>query len=321
MGGTVMPSAHFYVRNHFAVPNLDAAAWRLRVGGLVKRPLALGLEDLVNLPSRIETVTLECAGNGRAFLMPSVGGEQWGLGAVSTAEWTGTPLAGILDRAGVATGAREVVFKGADEEEGRRFERSLTIEDLRSSDVMLAYAMNGELLAPHHGYPLRVIVPGWYGVASVKWLTEIDVIGHSFSGCFQTEKYVYEFERDGRVAKEPVRHQRVRALITQPGPDQIIDVGALAIRGFAWSGAAPIAKVEVSLNGHAWEKARLVGEASRHSWRRWELTTRVDRPGRITARARATDQSGRTQPEEQVWNRQGYGNNAIQDVAFIARRR
>jgi hypothetical protein len=118
-----------------------------------------------------------------------------------------------------------------------------------------------------------------------------------------------------------VRHQRVRALITQPGPDQEVDVGALAVRGFAWSGLAPISKVEVSLNGQAWEKAQLVGETSRHSWRRWELITRVDGPGRITARARATDQSGLTQPEEQVWNRLGYGNNAIQEVAFIARRR
>ena len=321
MGGTVMPSAHFYVRNHFAVPNLDAATWRLRVGGLVRRPFALGLGDLVNLPSRVETVTLECAGNGRSFLTPAVGGEQWGLGAVSTAEWTGAPLAEILDRAGVAPGAREVVFKGADEEEGKRFERSLSIEDLRSADVMLAYGMNGELLSPQYGFPLRVIVPGWYGVASVKWLTEIDVIGHSFSGCFQTEKYVYEFERDGGVAREPVRHQRVRALITQPGPAQVVDAGAIAVRGFAWSGLAPIAMVEVSLNGQAWVKARLMGEASRHSWRRWELITRVDGPRRITVRARATDQSGRTQPEEQVWNRQGYGNNAIQEVAFIARRR
>ena len=319
LGGTVMPSAHFYVRNHFAVPSLDAAKWRLGVAGLVRRPLALSLQDLLNLPSRVETVTLECAGNGRSFLTPTVGGEQWGLGAVSTAEWSGVPLAEILDRAGVAPAAREVVFKGADGGEGKRFERSLTFEDLRNSEVLLAYAMNGELLSPYHGYPLRVIVPGWYGVASVKWLTEIDVIGHSFSGYFQTEKYVYEWERDGRVATEPVRHQRVRALITQPGPDQIVDAGAFAVRGFAWSGVAPIAKVEVSLNGQAWEKTRLIGEAYRHSWRPWELITRVDSPGRMTVRARAIDQAGRTQPEDQVWNRLGYGNNAVQEVAFTAR--
>jgi DMSO/TMAO reductase YedYZ molybdopterin-dependent catalytic subunit len=338
MGGTVMPNAHFYVRNHFPVPVLDGARWRLQVGGLVKRPLLLGLRDLVNLPAEIQTVTLECAGNGRSLLTPAVGGEQWGLGAVSTAEWTGVPLAKVLDRAGVKAGARDVVFRGADgtiseahpahagapsdahSSAASRFERSLTLDEVRQSEVLLAYAMNGEPLPIHHGYPLRVIVPGWYGVAAVKWLTEIDVIGHSFSGYFQTEKYVYEWERDGRLEREPVRQQRVRSLITQPGADEEVDVGALAVRGLAWSGAAPIARVEVSINGEAWQPAQLFGQRFTYSWQRWELLTRVDRPGRIAVRSRATDHAGRTQPEQPEWNRLGYGNNAIHNVSIRAKR-
>jgi DMSO/TMAO reductase YedYZ molybdopterin-dependent catalytic subunit len=326
MGGTVMPTAHFYVRNHFPVPDLDGARWRLKVGGLVQRPLRLGLRDLVNMPAHVQTVTLECAGNGRAFLAPRVGGEQWALGAVSTAEWMGVPLAEVLDRAGVKSGAREVVFRAADRAPDKRsrgasrFERSLTLDEVRKSEAMLAYAMNGQPLPNHHGYPLRLIVPGWYGVAAVKWLTEIEVIGHPFSGYFQTEKYVYEWERDGRIEREPVRQMRVRSLITEPGADDVVDVGDLAVRGLAWSGVAPISRVEVSVNGEAWQPARLFGQPSTYGWQRWELLTLVSRPGRIALRARATDHAGRTQPEEQEWNRLGYGNNAIQEVALRARR-
>ena len=324
VGGTVMPNAHFYVRNHFAVPAIDQARWRLRVGGLVRRPLRFGLRDLVNLPARMETVTLECAGNGRSLLKPTVGGEQWGLGAVSTAEWTGVPLAELLDRAGVKPGAREVVFRGADGASAAksgsagRFERSLTLDEVRQREVLLAYAMNGEPLPAQHGYPVRVIVPGWYGVAAVKWLAEIEVIDHPFSGHFQTEKYVYEWERDGNVEKEPVSLQRVRALITQPSADEVVQIGPTAVRGLAWSGVAPIARVEVSVNGDAWQPAQLLDASSRHCWQRWELIVRVDRRGRNSVRARAIDEAGRTQPEQPEWNRQGYGNNTIHEVSIRA---
>ena len=323
IGGTVMPNARFYVRNHFTVPTLDPKRWRLRVGGLVSRPQRLGLSDLLAMPSQATTVTMECAGNGRAFLAPNVDGEQWGLGAVSTAEWTGVPLVDVLDRAAVKAGARELVFRGGDTTAGQahRFERSLTLADARRSEALLAYAMNGEPLPRDHGYPLRLIVPGWYGVASVKWLTEIDVIGEAFSGYFQTEKYVYEFERDGRVEREPVRVQRVRALITQPADGDAVNVGPVAIRGLAWSGAAPIERVAVSVDGSAWRPARLVGECSRHEWQRWELIANLERIGRVTIRARATDAGGLTQPEQAEWNRLGYGNNAIRPVEIQVRGR
>jgi DMSO/TMAO reductase YedYZ molybdopterin-dependent catalytic subunit len=170
-----------------------------------------------------------------------------------------------------------------------------------------------------HGYPLRLIVPGWYAVTSVKWLTEIEVIGHAFRGRFQADSYFYEWQREGQVVREPVTLQRVRALITEPGAGDEVDRGDLAIRGVAWSGAAPIARVEVSVGGDAWQEARLVGERKRHSWQWWELIARIEQPGTITVRARATDLAGRTQPERPEWNRLGYGNNSIPEVPVRVR--
>ncbi|TMP97101.1 MAG: sulfite oxidase [Verrucomicrobia bacterium] len=308
VGGVVMPNAHFYVRNHFQIPNLDATTFRLTVGGLVERPLSLSLRDLHNLRSQTLIVTLECAGNGRALFHPPIEGEKWNLGAVSTAEWTGVPLAEVLDRAGVRTGAREVLFRGADGGtlDGHsgpiRFERSLLLDQARDADLLLAYAMNGEPLPIQHGYPVRLVVPGWYAVASVKWLTEIELIDRPFAGYYQ--------------ADEPVTLQQVRALITEPAPHQEARCGELAIRGVAWSGAAPIARVEVSVGDGSWQEARLVSERKRHGWQWWELLTRVQEPGVITLRARATDLAGRTQPEHAEWNRLGYGNNAIHQVTI-----
>ncbi len=270
LGGVVMPNAHFYVRNHFQIPHLDPTTFRLTVGGLVERPLSLSLQDLHNMRSQTLIVTLECAGNGRTLFDPPIEGEKWNLGAVSTAEWTGVPLVEVLDRAGIRTGAREVLFRGADggQVEGHsgpiRFERSLQLDHARDADLLLAYAMNGEPLPIQHGYPVRLVVPSW--------------------------------------------------LITEPGPNHEVRCGELAIRGVAWSGAAPIARVEVRVGGGSWQEARLVSERKRHSWQWWELVTRVEEPGVVTLRARATDLAGRTQPERAEWNRLGYGNNTIHEV-------
>jgi len=325
MGGVVMPNPRFYVRNHFAIPKLQPSNWRLNVVGLVERSLSLGLRDLVKMPSQSQFVTLECAGNGRSLLNPRVNGEQWNLGAVSTAEWTGVPLVEVLKRAGVKAGAREVVFRGADSgkrdasSESIRFERSLSMADAQGSEVLLAYAMNGETLPIQHGYPLRVIVPGWYAVASVKWLTDIDVISGSFSGHYQTETYFFEWQRGGQLVREPVSLQRVRSLITEPEPDTEVEQGDLPIRGVAWSGAAPIARVEVSIGGRPWQDARLVGERKRHSWQGWELIAFLEQPGSTVISARATDMASRTQHDSPEWNRLGYGNNAIQKVRVNVR--
>jgi DMSO/TMAO reductase YedYZ molybdopterin-dependent catalytic subunit len=319
IGGVVMPNAHFYVRNHFQIPTLDASTWRLEVTGVVERPLVLGLRDLTAMRSETLVVTLECAGNGRKGLEPRVEGEQWELGAVSTAEWTGVPLVEVLDRVGVRPQAVEVVFRGADHGavEGHGaipFERSLSIDTLRESQALLAYAMNGEPLPIQHGYPVRLIVPSWYGVASVKWLTTIEVTADPFEGYFQADKYLYEIDRGDEVLREPVTLQRVRALITEPTGDEDVPHGDLAVRGVAWSGAASIARVEVSVDGGPWQETRLVGDRHRHSWQWWELITHLDRPGTISLRCRATDLAGRTQPETPEWNRFGYGNNAIHEM-------
>jgi DMSO/TMAO reductase YedYZ molybdopterin-dependent catalytic subunit len=320
LGGVVMPNARFYMRNNFRMPDLDAATFRLAIGGLVERSQSFTIRDLQNMPSKTQVVTLECAGNGRALFDRPTEGEKWGLGAVSTAEWTGVPLVEILDRAGVRQGVKDVLFRGADggavegRSESMRFERSLRIDDARDGDVLLAYAMNGEPLPVEHGYPLRLIVPRWYAVASVKWLTEIELIDRTFTGHYQGDKYRYEWERDGRIVSEPVTLQRVRALVTEPSPHTEVGAGELAIRGVAWSGAAPIARIDVSVNGGDWQEARLVSERNRYSWQWWELITRVEKSEHLVLRARATDLAGRTQPERAEWNRLGYGNNAIQEV-------
>ena len=325
IGGVVMPNARFYVRNHFDTPRLDPLSWRLEVKGLVERPLRLSLRDLHSMRSETLVATLECAGNGRSAFDPPTEGEQWQLGAVSTAEWTGVPLAEILDRAGLTPAAMEIVFRGADQgstgetADPIRFERSLLVSDASESSSLLAYAMNGEPLPLEHGYPLRLIVPGWYAVASVKWLTEIEATGSPFTGFFQTERYVYETERSGAVTREPVRLQQVRAVITQPSAGQQVTAGDLVVRGVAWSGAAPIDKVEVSIGSGPWHNARLIGQRHRHSWQWWELLTRIDSPGQTTLRARATDLAGRTQPERPHWNRLGYGGNAVHNVPVLVR--
>jgi DMSO/TMAO reductase YedYZ molybdopterin-dependent catalytic subunit/rhodanese-related sulfurtransferase/glyoxylase-like metal-dependent hydrolase (beta-lactamase superfamily II) len=325
IGGVVMPNARFYVRNHFETPRLDPVTWQLEVTGLVEHPLRLSLRDLRNMRSQTLVATLECAGNGRSAFDPPADGEQWRLGAVSTAEWAGVPLTEILGRAGIRPEAHEVIFRGADR--GRageaadpvRFERSLSAADARHSESLLAYAMNGEPLPLEHGYPLRLIVPGWYAVASVKWLTEIEAIGSPFEGFFQTERYVYETQRNGTAVREPVRLQRVRSVITEPTADHDVTTGDLVIRGVAWSGAAPIEKVEVSVGDGPWQTASLIGERRRHSWQWWELPTRLDSPGETTLRARATDFAGCTQPERPDWNRLGYGGNAVQIVPVLIR--
>ena len=311
-GGLVVPNARFYVRNHFGVPNLEPASWRLEVSGVVERRLSLHLDRLRAMPSASAVVTLECAGNGRAGLWPPAPGEQWGLGAVSTAEWTGVPLTEVLDQAGVQATAREVIFRGADcghvggHSGPVRFERSLPVAKLEEAGALLAYAMNGEELPAHHGYPLRLVVPGWYAVASVKWLTRIELTDRPFRGHFQADRY--------HIGGRPLSLQQVRSLITEPAPGWAIEPGSIVIRGLAWSGAAPIARVEVRIGDDPWQPALLAGERHRHSWQRWELPARLTRPGAVTIQARATDLAGRTQPDRPEWNPLGYANNAIHQV-------
>jgi DMSO/TMAO reductase YedYZ molybdopterin-dependent catalytic subunit len=214
------PTENFYQRTNFLVPEIDRAAWTLAVHGDVRQPLVLGWDELQAMPARTVTVTLECAGNGRTRMTPLPPGHPWDLGAVSTARFTGVPLRDVLERARIGGGAVEVAFAGADAgttETGRfaRFERSLPLDRAMDADVLLAWEMNGEPLPPRHGHPLRLVVPGWYGVASVKWLTEIRVLDAPFDGFFQRERYVYRGEA-GVADGTPVTRMRVRALIARP---------------------------------------------------------------------------------------------------------
>jgi DMSO/TMAO reductase YedYZ molybdopterin-dependent catalytic subunit len=308
----VTPVAKFYARNHFPIPAIDVAQWQLTLTGCVRRRFALSLSDLRGMSARTEVVTLECAGNNRVALNPVVPGEQWQLGAVSTAAWTGVPLIELLSLAHPTSRAREVVFRGADHGhvDGVSgtvfFERSLSLADVEDSGALLAYEMNGVPLRARNGYPLRLIVPGWYGVASVKWLTEIRVLDQALRSFYQTERYY--------IGTEPLRRQRVRAVITSPASDQTVARGEVTIRGLAWSGSAAISLVEVSVSGGPWRRARLVGREERYGWRRWELRVFVEGHGAVSFRARATDLAGNTQPFEPEWNPLGYGANSVQTV-------
>ncbi len=319
-GSLLTPDGGFYLRNHFPIPVLDETTWRLNISGLVREPLELSLDELRGMTADTFVATLECAGNGRALFSPLTDGAQWQLGAVGTAEWTGVRLDEVLGRAGVRANATELVFRGADRgavddsAEPVWFERSLAMADASKSGALLAYAMNGAPLPVRHGAPLRLIVPGWYAVASVKWLTEIRVTGEAFGGYFQAGDYMYERPAGDTVVREPVRMQRVRALITEPRSGERLSGGEVAVRGVAWSGAAPIARVEVSVAGGTWQEARLAGPPTGYGWRWWAHLAPAGGRGEATIRARATDLAGHVQPARPQWNRGGYGGNFIHAV-------
>jgi DMSO/TMAO reductase YedYZ molybdopterin-dependent catalytic subunit len=319
--GLLTPTTAFYQRNHFAIPALAAADWRLTVGGTVERPLTLTYDELRALPSQTATVTIECAGNGRAGLQPPVAGEPWGYGAVSTAEWTGVRLSRVLDAAGLAPETCEIVITGADagHEPGVdgvvSYARGLPLATARHDGTMLAYAMNGELLTPAHGFPVRLVVAGWYGMAAVKWVTGIEASAERFRGFFQAQRYVLPDPAGAGREPIPLTLMAVRSVIADPAEGARLPVGTRIVRGFAWSGAAPIARVELSADdGRTWQPAELTGDAGPYAWRRWECVWQARAAGPARLKSRATDARGHTQPEEPAWNRLGYANNAIQVV-------
>jgi DMSO/TMAO reductase YedYZ molybdopterin-dependent catalytic subunit len=314
----VTPNEQFYVRNHFPVPQLRVDGWRLRVDGAVERPLELRYADLVALPARTVTATLECACNGRAFLMPPTKGVQWQLGAVGNAEWTGVPLATVLKQAGVNAQAVDVVLEGADRGEIKTdpkppgvisFARSLPLARALDGDVLLATKMNGADLSAAHGFPLRAIVPGWYGVASVKWLTRIRIVERPFQGFFQTFDYTYWQRLQGLPTLVPITELEVKAQIARPTANEVLPrSNEVRIHGAAWAGDSEVAKVEVSTDGgQSWAAAQLLGEPVPHAWRLWEHRWRTPgQAGRAKLMARATDQRGRTQPLERDPDRRNY---------------
>ena len=316
LADTITPTGLHYVRSNFALPAYDGT---LAIGGAVRNPIMLSMDDLRAMPAVEQAVTLECAGNGRLAQAPLPVGEPWGKNAVSTARWTGARLHEVLAQAQPEADAADVIFQGADhgryhQHEDIRFARSLALPHAAdpAAGILIAYEMNGAPLPADHGAPFRLIVPHWYGVASVKWLQRINVSTEPYEGEFQTSHYMYEWA--GRP-HEPVTSMRVRARITDPAPRSVIPAGTYAVRGKAWTGTGPVTKVEVSLTGEGqWLRATLEPPAGPYQWQDWSFDWHAAEPGRHTLRARATDAAGNTQPDVPVWNRLGYGNNAVEVI-------
>ena len=321
----VTPTGLHYLLIHFDIPYVDASTWRLKVGGAVERPVELSLDEIRALPTQMTTVTLECAGNGRARLSPRPVSQPWLHEAIGTAEWTGTSLWPLLDRAGLRPDAVEFVFTGADRgiqgDQEQDYARSLTVDEVRRPEVMLAYEMNGRPLEPQHGFPLRLIVPGWYGMTSVKWLRSIDAVTEPFEGYQQTPAYHYAPSAED--LGEPVQRIRPRALMVPVGiPDffsrhRVVEQGRTRLIGRAWSGGGSVDRVEVGVDG-AWADAELGPQLGPFAWRAWSFDWDAQ-PGEHVLSCRATDSTGTVQPTEQPWNHQGVGNNMVQRVPVTVR--
>ena len=314
----VTPLGLHYLLIHYDIPVVEPAAWRLEVGGLVDAPRSLSLDDLRALPAVTRTVTMECAGNGRAQLAPRPVSQPWLLEAVGTATWTGVRVRDVVTPSG---GAVDVVFSGLDRgvEAGveQRYERALPVADALGDDVLLAYEVNGVPLPPQHGFPLRLLVPGWYGMTSVKWLGAITAIDRPFDGYQQAT--AYRVRRHADEPGEPVTRIVPRSLIAPPGvPDfmtrrRFVEAGPVALTGRAWSGFGPIERVEVSVDGATWGDAALDPPGDPAAWRGWRFAWDAT-PGEHVLRCRCTDATGRTQPDDPPWNLGGYANNAVHRV-------
>ena len=298
------PNSAFFVRDHFDEPEIDPVNYRLWIG----ETRWFSLSDLRRLPQHRVTCVLECAGNGRNRMVPRPKGIEWGDNAVGCATWEGPALRDVLRLVAPPKGTVEVVFQGADSgPEGgdfRHFERSLPIDVATGEGPILALRMNGKPLPVSHGAPVRLIVPGWYAVASVKWLMEIRYIDHPFTGYYQAKGYVWD---DG----SPVREVRPRGILTRPNPNVPARAGATRLEGRAWAGAG-LAGVEVRVDDGAWLAARLGRSPGIHAWVPWSLETTLPE-GSHRVRVRARDSIGRTQPLDPVWNRLGYGYNTSEE--------
>lgn len=319
----ITPNDLFYVRHHLYRPQINLKEWTLKVDGEVAHPLTLTLGELQRLPRATVTVTLECAGNGRAFFDPPVAGIQWEKGAVGTARWTGVRLAEVLQRAGVKSTGKYVVLDGADRPVGQvpDFIRNIPIEKALHPDTLLAYEMNGEPLPALHGFPLRAIVPGWEGAYAVKWLVHIRVTDHEHEGFFVKTAYRYPTKRiaPGAIVDPrdmaPLTGLVVKSLINSPLDGTTVRSSKVLITGFAWAGEADIARVDISTdNGSSWYSARLGKDRERYAWRGFEYEWHVTEPGSYLIMSRATDENGRLQPTVSQWNPSGYLWNAIDQV-------
>ncbi|MDP9098450.1 MAG: sulfite oxidase [Verrucomicrobiota bacterium] len=330
LSGFITPNESFYVRCHFPIPGISANNWILKIEGDVEELFELTYDELLGMESRTITATLECAGNNRIFLEPKAKGVQWGLGAVGNASWTGVPLSALLERAKLKSTALEVILEGADEGEVDKtpppagkisYCRSLPLRKARV-DVLLAYEMNGEKLSAAHGFPLRAIVPGWYAMASVKWLRRIIVSDKPFNGFYQSLDYAY-WDRSGPLPSlAPIAEQQTKAEIARPENGETIAANSTyRVRGAAWSGTAEITRVELSFDsGSTWRGAKMLGEPAKNAWRLWEYEWRTPSDaGRRTIIARATDSSGFVQPAGRGGDRGTYMINHLLPIEVEVR--
>jgi DMSO/TMAO reductase YedYZ molybdopterin-dependent catalytic subunit len=317
------PVPHFFVRNHMHEPvELNLEDWRLAVGGEVDKPSTFSLRELANLPVHSVVNTLECAGNGRGLYRQQVPGIQWQKGAVSTARFSGPRLGDVLQRAGVKSSGKHVMFRGLDEVPGRvpPFIRSIPIEKALDSDTLIATHMNGDPLTRHHGFPARALAPGWIGAASCKWLAEVKLLESEFAGNFMSPGYRFpnQVVKPGDSVKPEDTHVltalNVKSVISGPADGSSVRSGKVPVHGAAWAGEADIVKVEISIDGGStWSPAALGREQSRYAWRLWTYAWSAKR-GDYVIQSRATDSQGRVQPAEAVWNPSGYLYNAIDEV-------
>jgi sulfane dehydrogenase subunit SoxC len=324
----VTPVGLHYLLIHYDIPAVDEADWRLEVAGRVARPLSLSLEE-VRAREAVELVaTMECAGNGRARMEPRAVSQPWLLEAVGTGRWSGTPLATILAEAEPLDDAVDVVFTGLDGgvENGveQRYQRALPLAEALGSGALLAHGLNGAPLPPQHGFPLRLVVPGWYGMTNVKWLARIDVVDRPFEGYQHASGYRLRASEDDDGV--PVTRMLPRALVIPPGEpefltrERFVRPGTAELRGRAWSGQGAVSAVEVSTDGgKTWASAVLDdAPASPWAWRGWRFSWEA-RPGRHVLCCRASDDAGNVQPLEPEWNVGGYANNAVQRLPVTVR--
>ncbi|RNA66983.1 sulfite oxidase [Alteribacter keqinensis] len=318
----ITSARYHFRRNHFLYPNLLSFTYWIPIRGNVERPMWISLKELYDLPSVTVSALLECAGNKRSLFEPKVFGEQWEKGAMSQGNWRGVQLRILLEMAGIQEGSVEVVVEGCDR--GKRkdsaqevsYTRSLPLEKAMHPDTLVAYAYNDRPIPFKHGFPLRLIVPGWYGMASVKWIKQIEVSAKPFTGPFQTKDYVYYPEKDSDAGAFPVTAMNVNSSILHPTDRDILSRGIHVIEGLAWSGSEEIVKVDISVdNGTSWAEAELDndGESGYH-WIRWSYEWEASHPGEFTILSKSTDASEQVQPSSPLWNRKGYGYNAVDKV-------
>ncbi len=325
MNSWITTVPHFFVRNHMHMPStlLDTSDWRLNIGGEVEKPVSLTTADLRKLAPHFITSAMECAGNGRAFQRPMVPGVQWQRGAVGNARFSGPRLRDVLERAGVKATGKHVMFRGLDEVPGKvpPFIRSIPMEKAMDGDTLIATRMNGAPLTKHHGFPARMVVPGWIGAASCKWLTEIKVLDKEFDGNFMKPGYRFPDHAvtpGGSVSPDEthvITGLNVKSVIASPGDGGTVKSGAVQIHGAAWAGEADIVKVDISTDsGATWQPAQLGADHARYAWRLWSHAWKPAKAGEYVIMSRATDSQGRTQPEHAAWNPSGYLYNAIDQV-------